>query len=293
MKIVKMKGGLGNQMFQYAYAKLLSKNANEEVKLDYSAYDALDEDSIRKPRIIRFNIELTAALQDELQSVCIFKHTGNSLSFRYKVMIFLENMLNKRYFLEKNRAYIEPKLIEHIKYYDGYWQSWKYVYEVLDELLTEFLPTESLSKKTMGFLENIKKQNAVFVGVRKGDYSLELEHYGVYDSTYYQHAMGEIEKRVDNPVFYIFSNDISWCKNNLDFNNHDIIYREPEDQTDDFEELMLMASCKHAIIVNSTYNWWGATLIKNPNKVICCPTKWFFNDVPIDIIPPAWLRISV
>ena len=105
--------------------------------------------------------------------------------------------------------------------------------------------------------------------------------------------MKKISEKTENPIFYIFSNDINWCKQNLALDNSfKIVYREPEQQVDDFEELMLMSSCKHAIMVNSTYHWWGAYLIKNKNKVICCPKKWFFDDKPIDIIPNDWVVID-
>ena len=104
--------------------------------------------------------------------------------------------------------------------------------------------------------------------------------------------MAQIEARVENPIYHVFSNDIPWCKENIDWGKRNIIYREKAQQTDDFEELMLMASCKHAIIVNSSYHWWGAQLIKNPEKLICCPSKWFFDDKPIDIIPPDWTCVD-
>ena len=104
--------------------------------------------------------------------------------------------------------------------------------------------------------------------------------------------MGYIKERIENPVFYVFSNDIEWCKNNIDWLDYNVKFRNKEDQVDDFEELIIMSSCKHAIVVNSTYNWWGAYLIENPNKIVCCPDRWFFDDKPIDIIPDNWVRIS-
>ena len=145
-------------------------------------------------------------------------------------------------------------------------------------------------------MEQMQKENAVFIGVRKGDYAADkksIEHYGNFDSQYYLAAMKTIASKVENPKFYVFSNDVEWCKKNLDWGGYNIFYREPEQQTDDFEELMLMSSCKHAIIVNSTYNWWGAYLIKNPDKIVCCPKKWFFDDAPIDIVPDSWIKHSI
>ena len=99
-------------------------------------------------------------------------------------------------------------------------------------------------------------------------------------------------KTVNNPVFYIFSNDIGWVKKNLDLDRYRVVYRENENIIDDFEELQLMASCKHSIIGNSTFHWWGAWLINNPDKIIVAPKRWFFDNKPIDIVPPTWIRID-
>lgn len=291
MRIVKFKGGLGNQMFQYAYAKLVEKHTGDTVKLDYSAYENLDGDMVRKPRIMRFALTLPAAEKADIAKICKLRHKGNSLSFWYKVKVFLESKLNKHYAFEPNRAYIDPKKLENKLYFDGYWQSWRYVDEVREILKKDFVSTQPLSEKTQGFQKKMQGENAVFVGVRKGDYTAEIEHYGSFDSNYYQKAMAKIEQTVENPVYYVFSNDVQWCKDNMDWGGRTVIYREPEDQTDDFEELMLMASCKHAIIVNSTYHWWGATMIENSEKIICCPDTWFFDGAPIDIIPADWNRI--
>lgn len=292
MKIIKLKGGLGNQMFQYTYAKIIQELSGEDVKLDFSAYKALGKDMVRVPRITKFQLKIPVATSDDIKKICMFNHTGNSLSLAYRIGILAEEKLNKGYFFEPNRGYIEPESIIEHSYFDGYWQSWRYVERVKDSIVDDFLPSYNMSDSTLTTKSSIDSQNAVFIGVRRGDYSNEISHYGTFGSAYYQNAMSYIAQRVNTPVFYIFSNDIEWCKKNIDWGSYNVIYREPEQQTDDFEELMLMASCKHAIIINSTYHWWGAELINNPNKIVCCPCKWFFDEKPIDIIPNNWVRIN-
>lgn len=294
MIIVKIKGGLGNQLFQYAFAKLLEKVSDDFVKLDFSSYNFLNNDSIRKPRILSFKISLNAATNEEISSICIKKHTGNPLSFTYRIGIFLESIFNRKYYLEKNREYIDPvSLIRKKSYFDGYWQSKRYVYEVRKVLLDELVPKNQLSEKTLRWQTTIRSSEAVFVGVRKGDYSSEKKHYGVIPLSYYDKAMSVIEESVGCPVFYVFSNDIEWCKKNLIRKNREIVFREIKDQTDDFEELILMSSCKHAIIANSTFHWWGAFLIENKSKIVCCPSKWFFDGKKIDILEDNWIKIEV
>ncbi len=293
MRIVKLKGGLGNQMFQYSYAKLIEKITGDIVKLDYTSFQSLNSDNIRVPRITKFNISLDAATQEDIRDICIISHNSNSLSLKYKVGIFAESRLNKKYFLEPNRAYIAPESLMSYRYFDGYWQSWRYVDLVKDEILRDFTPNYVMDSRTVCLQEELMTQNAVFVGVRRGDYSKEKSHYGSFGSDYYLSAMRYIEERVINPTYYIFSNDIPWCKENLNWDGRTVIYREQEKQVGDFEELMLMASCKHAIIINSSFHWWGAWLISGKEKTVCCPEKWWFDDKPIDIIPDDWVRIKI
>ncbi len=292
MRIVKLKGGLGNQMFQYAYAKLIEKKTKETVALDFTSFSSLKNDTVRVPRIKRFAISLDAATKKDIADVCLFPHQGKSQSFIYRCGILLEKLFNKKYFLEPTRAYIDPDKLLKYTYFDGYWQSYRHVDEVADAIKADFVPQAPLSEKAQELQRKMMEQNSVFIGVRRGDYMAETRHYGVLSSSYYVAAMGLIASHVDSPVFYVFSNDIDWCKTNINWGSHQVQFRDNETLVDDFEELMLMSSCKHAIIANSTFNWWGAYLINNPDKIVVCPEKWFFDDKPIDIIPPQWTRIK-
>ena len=294
MKIVKFKGGLGNQMFQYAFAKALRKETGDEVRLDFSAYESLHNDSVRRPRVERFKLSLKSASESDIKKICMFPHKGNSQSLMYKMGIYLEKTLNGKYIWEETRAFTPMEKLVKYDYFDGYWQSYRYVDTVKNELKKDFIP-EKLSDKTLETIKRISGQNAVFVGIRKGDYTESRHaqrHFGSFSVNYYLSAMEKISETVENPVFYIFTNDTAWCKKNMDFGEYNVIYREKEDQTDDFEELILMSSCKHAIIINSTYHWWGAYLIENKDKKVYCPKKWFFDDKPIDIIPHDWKVIK-
>lgn len=292
MRIVKIKGGLGNQMFQYAFAKLVEKETGDVVKLDFSAFNDNDKDQVRIPRLLRFSIDLQIATKDEIRESCLFFHKGNSLSTSYRLWILLESLVNGKYYFEKNRAYRNIDLLKDKKYFDGYWQSYKYIDKIKPLLENTFVPRDALSERTCQWIQKVSNENSVFVGIRKGDYTNEIKHYGSFDNDYYLKAMKYIADRIQNPVFYIFSNDIEWCKKNMDFQKYNVFFREKKDQTDDFEELLLMSSCRNAIIVNSTYHWWGAEMIKNPEKIICAPSKWFFDNKPIEIIRPEWICIN-
>lgn len=291
MKIVKIKGGLGNQMFQYGFAKLMEKLTGEEIKIDMSSYDKFINDSIRKPRLLKYNISLSIASFSEIENMKKFQVNSPLTNFD-KLKVVLEVISNRKYYLETNRGYREPDQLVNYSYFDGYWQSWRYVEKIEKELRKEFLPNYQMNINTINLQKEIERENSVFIGIRRGDYLTDKRHYGSFGEQYYNAAIRKIVKTVNNPVFYIFSNDIGWVKKNLDLDRHRVVYRENENIIDDFEELQLMASCKHSIIGNSTFHWWGAWLINNPDKIIVAPKRWFFDNKPIDIVPPTWIRID-
>ena len=291
MKIVKMKGGLGNQMFQYAFAKFLEKELDEEVRLDFHQYKGFTTDSIRKPRLLKYQISLDFA--DSNQCGFLFPHKAPSTSFLYKIEVYAEKKLNKKYYFTKGLIYETPSTLSTRYYFDGYWQSHKYVECVQDILNREFVPNYKLSTTTQNMIEDVSLINSVFVGVRKGDYTKNKAmraSWGSFNESYYHTCMNYIKKKVSNPVFIIFSNDVEWCKANLDFTGYNYEYREASEVVDDFEELQIMMACKHSIIVNSTFHWWGAWLHDNPEKIICCPQNWYFNRQKTEILPPSWRR---
>lgn len=291
MIIVKMKGGLGNQMFQYTFAKYVETQAKDKVLLDFSAYEN-GNDKIRVPRIKKFKISLKDADINNISDICLIPNKPRFATFWHRVCVYIEKTLNKNYYFESSLLFKDFQEMQGRKYLDGYWQSYKYINLVKDMVINEFTPTEKLSEQSINFISRIRREEAVFVGIRKGDYTKEKAKYGSFPERYYTNAMDYIIRRKINPVFYIFTNDVEWCKANLDFKKYHVIYREPDEQCDDFEELIIMASCKHAIISNSTYHWWGAYLIDNEQKIVIAPNNWFFDGTPIDIIPTNWVKFK-
>ncbi|MFA5283682.1 MAG: alpha-1,2-fucosyltransferase [Bacilli bacterium] len=289
MKVIKLKGGLGNQMFQYAFAKALQKRTRDVVKIDDSYYKVLVGDNIRKVRIRRFNLSIPFASREDVRSLCKVPHESNPLSFIYKSGLILEKIINRSYYFERNRMFVDFDKLTKYKYFDGYWQSWRYVDSVRDELEKDFLIPKNIDLRTQMMIERVASQNSVFIGVRKGDYGNNTKRFGCFDQEYYDKAMKIIADKIDNPIFYVFSNDIQWVKENMEFQKWNVVFRE--DYVDDFDELMIMANCKHAIIINSTYHWWGARLKETKDKMVIAPKKWFFDTDKIDILPPNWIKI--
>lgn len=291
MKIIKYKGGLGNQMFQYAFACMLKEKYHQgRILADFSAYDSEDKSGIRVPRILQLNTDITIANEHSLNEVKMFHHRVKSKPL-YKMCLGLEGVLNKRYYLEWNRAYICPERLLSYQYYDGYWQSWRYLKGLENTLYEAFTLRKIPGEKTQNAIKKFSAINSVMLGIRRGDYLKDQKHFGIFDAEYYYHCMDYIQQKIENPVFIIFSNDIEWVKKNMDFRKYSVKYRLKNEQDSDTEELMVMASCKHFIIVNSTYQWWGAWLSKKPEKIVIAPEKWFSDDKPIDIVPPGWIKM--
>lgn len=294
MKIVKFKGGLGNQLFQYSLIRALQLQYNcADVKGDFSYYMDIKNDTVRVPRIEKLNVTLDKANGNEISKVCFFRLPGNPMSLFYKGHIFFEKILNNKYYFESDRRHRDINNLLKYEYLDGYWQSWRNLSGIEDILRGEIRPKNNLSKNTEEVIEKIKTENAVFLGIRRGDYLAKAKsrnHFGSFGIEYYSRAIEYIKERVENPIFYIFSNDIDWVKQNMEF-DCDVIYRDDDVQTSDVEELFIMAACKHAIIVNSTFYWWGAWLIEKTDKIVIAPKKWFADDKPIDIVPDSWVKM--
>jgi hypothetical protein len=282
MRIVFFKGGLGNQMFQYNFALLLNKLTKDTVILDFSYYKVRG----LKPSILNFNLSL---INNNLVS---YSNTYPRFfeKFNLNLKRLINFLFNKKYLFEKDRSFVDYEKIINFNIFDGYWQSLNYINtNGKHNLLNEFSHND-LTKKTYDFINYIEKLNCVFIGVRRGDYLKHKKHYGEMNKSYFINAINYFESKLINPVFFIFSNDILWCKENIINKNGNIFYREHRDIQNDFEELIIMSKFKHAIISNSTFHWWAAYLISNPNKIVISPRKWFFDNKPINILPNDWIK---
>lgn len=292
MKIIKYKGGLGNQLFQYAFTRSLQENYMEkDIFADFTLYQNYSKKTKYIPDILQFDINVKIASQKILKNHLFFERVSKYPKKQQKILAGIENILNRKYYLEYTRAWRDPGTLLKYTYYNGYWQSWKYLIGIEKKLKEELGLKNKIGKKSSNAIKEYSNMNSVMVGIRRGDYLQESKHYGIFNQDYYNFCMDFISNRINNPVFVIFSNDIEWVKKHIDFGQHSIIYREKEMQDSDAEELMVMATCKHFIIVNSTYQWWGAWLSQNSDKLVIAPCKWFADNKPIDIIPPEWIQV--
>lgn len=294
MVIVQLKGGLGNQMFQFASAFAIAKNNHAHLKLDLRFL----KDKTHKENFTLRDFELSI-FSDNFSEIGIFE---------VRSVLFISSVLRKfklnlrgfhwSVFFEKYFNYDEMILsLKGNFYLIGYFQSEKYFHKYRSELLKVFKFRLPLSGESLNLSKDIKKENAVSIHIRRGDYVNNAQVnsvHGVCSIEYYLEAVKLITERVSDPFFYVFSDDIDWVKENL-FLEHKTVFVSHNTGTNSYQDMELMSYCKHNIIANSSFSWWGAWLNENPGKTVIAPQKWFFdpdtNALTADLIPAEWIRI--
>jgi len=299
MIITRLTGGLGNQMFQYAVARSLSIIKQTDFKMDVSGFGLFKPTAPpRRYELGHFNI-----IENFAQKREIHKFTKRPLFYRFvrRIFPFSNNIYpynTFRYYTEKKWFIYDPHIFElqgNI-YLDGYWQSEKYFKNIKDVIKEEFTVKTEPDEENKILLNKIRNCNAVAVHIRRGDYVENPCYFGLSDSDYYKKGVDLIGKRVADPHFFVFSDDIKWTKENLKigFPTTCVTYNG---ENKGYEDLRLMSNCKHFIIANSSFSWWGAWLSESKNKIVIAPKKWYkekdkkeWIDTK-DLIPEGWIRI--
>lgn len=288
MIIIKLKGGLGNQMFQYACAKHLAERNNDVLKLDLGQYrpgGTPAGDTVRTYGLDKFAISAQAASEEEIGKI------GGRPSFAVRLMRKIVNKLRPI-----NSYVFDPKVLDQKgdAYLVGFFQSEKYFKDIEFIIRNEFQLKDIMGRAAHAALEDIERSNAVSIHIRRGDYVNNKNanaFHGVCSPEYYHQAIELIAKRVDSPKYFVFSDDIEWVKENIEI-SAPVVYVSNKDIAD-HEELVLMSKCKHNIIANSSFSWWGAWLNANPNKIVVVPKQWASDARvnTVDAVPAAWIRI--
>ena len=289
MIIINITGGLGNQLFQYAFGRALSIKNKCQLKLDISSYQNYEwHDYSLRPFSIRENF----ADKSDCELL-----KGEKFSFVRKIK---QNIFNNKkfYYSEKDLRFNEKyKNLANPAYISGYWQSEKYFKQVEEVIRNEFKIVIPPSKPNQKLIKKIEKENAVSLHVRRGNYA-NIKHVNKVHVTsplsYYNDAIKVLIPKIPDPVFYIFSDDIEWAKKNLIINN-ETVFVDFNNNTTDFEDMRLMSMCKHHIIANSTFSWWGAWLNDSKSKIVIAPKIWFndvnMNNQTANLIPSNWIRM--
>ena len=178
---------------------------------------------------------------------------------------------------------------------EGSWTSERYFADIANTIRQDFQFRPEPDAKNSNVFKQIGEGTAVSLHVRRGDYVADKNtqaFFGLTPLEYYRSAVKAMKKQVGELRLFVFSDDIEWCKSNLDL-GADTVYVEGNTGKDSFEDMRLMSACQHHIIANSTFSWWGAWLGSNPGKVVIAPKRWF-NDLTHDtkdVIPASWQTI--
>ncbi|MBC8052888.1 MAG: alpha-1,2-fucosyltransferase [Sphingobacteriaceae bacterium] len=285
MKIVKFLGGLGNQMFQYAFYLAL-KQKFKKVKADLSGFEDYSlHNGFELERV--FGIKIPLASEYDIR---IYRNENQDFITRkirqlkgVKRAYQSENI----FFGFESEIFKDPKP----RYYWGYWQNYNYLIGIEDQLKNEFKFIEPLDNENLILMEEIESSDSISIHVRRGDYLKDPLLSGVSDLAYYERAIESIRKKVSNPRFIVFSNDITWCKASLGLES--AVYVDWNTGRDSFRDMQLMSCCKHNIVSNSSFSWWASWLNNFERKIVVSPKSWM-NDSSYDysgIIMKNWVQI--
>jgi hypothetical protein len=285
MIIVYLKGGLGNQIFQYAAGRSLAIKRGVALKLDTSFLHLEATDYTKREfELDKFNIEVEFASKKEIKAI-------KRLRWR--------NFFLPTWILEAKQDDCYSLLRKTGKncYLDGYFQSEKYFLDCSEQIRQELTFKKSLiSEGWTEIKQQLANSNSVSLHFRRGDYVSNLDankFHGVCSMDYYQKAIGTIAEKVENPHFFVFSDDIQWVIENFKIDFPTVfVEKKDENLHSDFQ---LMSLCKHNIIANSSYSWWAAWLNNHINKIVIAPEKWYANEDKQknfnELIPSRWITI--
>lgn len=295
VQIVYLCSGLANRMFQYAFYLSL-KNKGYNVKIaDNSIVKELKHEDVSITDIFK-NVHYKKASKLE-----IFLMGGSndifSRSLRNRFQIY--SPLYKRT-AAKDGFKKELFQLKHSAFHAGVFQSEKYFEDIKEQIIYsfKFQPFEEGSNNHLLQLK-MEKENSVAIHIRKGkDYLEGAPYQNTCDLQYYINAINYIRSNVQDPIFYVFTDNPSWVKNNLQkYIEYTLIDWNPSIGKGNHYDMQLMSLAKHNIIANSTYSWWGAWLNSNPQKIIIGPQIWFnpklkeFNKKDLQILPDNWIRL--
>lgn len=282
MIIIKVKGRLGNQMFDYALYKQLH-SMGKVVKLDFSQ---LYLENIKNELTVFTGLDCEQATADDIARLgdCkkdLISKIRRKIGFRKKSHIYEKNMEFLDGIFEIDNAYLE-----------GFWQSEKYFPDVREQLLEDF-SFRVAGENNCRIIEQMKSTVSVSLHIRRGDY-LEKKFRGIYGGIcterYYKSAIEYFKSRFLYVKFFVFSDDKEWAKKT--FAGDDFLIVEGNGGDQSYMDMCLMSQCKHNIIANSSFSWWGAWLNQNPSKIVIAPDRWLNNCEARDVCNPEWVRIG-
>lgn len=289
MKIVNIIGGLGNQMFQYAFYLALKKHyIDEEIKIHIGAYNGYGRHNAYELDKV-FGINAPIATISEVARLAYpyinyrLWQIGNHL-LPIRCSMFKEQVFG--------RFYNEVFDLSRNCYYEGYWQNENYFSDMRNELIRIFTPT-TIDDRNKKMARSFHNSKSVSIHVRHGDFLKKDIYKGICDLDYYRKALDKIQNLTDIDTFCLFSNDIEWCNKHIIplLNGKNVVVADWNKGSQSYLDLYLMSHCHHNIIAHSSFSWWGAWLNQHSEKIVIGPSRW--NNIPTSEFElcPSWIKI--
>lgn len=280
--LIKISGGLGNQLFQYSFGQYLSNIHGLVIHYHVQTVSHSKSFTNRNLEISKFNFKISLLKSD----TCYNK---NGLLWRVKrklVQIF--PFLSNKLLIQKQPHDFPSKIIDG--YYDGYWQCYQFPNSIKEHLQNHLKLNDKQSARLHLIIDNIQNSTSVSIHIRRSDYiniEANAKIFHTCDMEYYDSAINMIKKQFPDAVFYIFTEDKEWAQEN--FIGKEFVFVQGNAA---IEDMLLMAKCKHNIIANSTFSWWSAFLNLNPSKVVIAPKKWYKVNFKIqNFLPQEWIQM--
>lgn len=290
MRIVNILGGLGNQMFQFALYRALQKRfPDERVLVDlrcfngYKKHRGFEIDKV-------FNVSYETASWREVAQLAYPYPNFQTWRIGSRLLPTRRSMLKER----ADFTYEPTALTRTIDtYYDGYWQHEDYFRDVRDTILQTFRFPE-FDDRNRETAQRLQSTNSIAIHVRRGDYTHDKLFHDICDLDYYRQAIGRMQQAVGGDLFCIFSDDLRWCREHIAplLKDKPISYVDWNRGERSVQDIHLMSLCRHNIIANSSFSWWGAWLNQHPGKVVIAPEKWMHTKGTQSPVPNDWIRLK-
>lgn len=302
MKIVCIIGGLGNQMFQYAFALALNNHfPKEEIKVDTQLYRFPFVKKYRGNNFYHNGFEIRRVFPNATLQIASFLDLVREYYFipnyiLYKAAKKILPRRKKEFIQTYKDAYVYDSLIitSDTSYFEGYWMSPFYFDFCRVEVLKAFRFKEFDTEHNQKWASLLATDNSVTIHIRRGDYVGAENFKDICTLSYYRNAIAEARKRIETPVFFVFSNDQVWCTENLknEFGESVVHYITNNKGQESYRDMQLMSLARCNIIANSSFSWWGAYLNQRENHIVFCPEKWVNNLKCEDMLLKEWIKIS-
>lgn len=291
MNVVQISAGLGNQMFQYAFYMAM-RNINNDIGIDttefkyrkhHNGYE-LERIFDISPRVLS-RAEISAVADVSKSLIACIRRDWLHVSLKPAGSVFCEDEIK----------YYDNVWTMKNTYFRGFWQSWKYFTAVEALVRSEFKFKLPLTEINRACADAIAESESVSIHIRRGDYTKSrrwTEIGSICSLDYYNWALANIKQELgENVHYFVFSDDIEWVRNNLKLEH--ATYIDWNKGNESYNDMRLMSMCKHNIIANSSFSWWGAFLNANPDKIVIAPAKWYRNTPTPDLIPDGWILLPI